>query len=261
MPHFFPFERDGSVEIVLLEEVENLAGRHFTSSRQDIGVGVASGRFEDAVLNVDVAGVRFEMFPGVSGCFACEAPGVVGVPDDGMSAAEEFEKFEEGRCGGKGVVGFDEDFHLPLVFLFLFLPPVEDFNSLAVVFVGKRGTPSAATEDAKVRSADLLGQLSEGEESGAASFGVADEFEGGAENAGGVAGERLADGGETAGLFGEIGGEVDPVFERAEFEAVDRELVGEGEDLGEGKFCAPHRGETGEESTIGITWRGHRHRG
>jgi hypothetical protein len=31
--------------------------------------------------------------------------------------------------------------------------------------------------------------------------------------------------------------------------------------LGEGKFCAPHRGETGEESTIGITWRGHRHRG
>jgi hypothetical protein len=31
--------------------------------------------------------------------------------------------------------------------------------------------------------------------------------------------------------------------------------------LGEGKFCAPHRGETGEEGAGGITWRGHRHRG
>jgi hypothetical protein len=261
MPHFFPFERDGSCEIILLEEVENLAGGHFAGSRQDVSVGVAGGRFEDAVLNVDVAGVRFEMFPGVSGCFSCEAPGVMGVPDDGMSAAKKFEKFEEGRCGRKGVVRFNENFHLPVVFLFLFLPPVEDFNSLAVVFVGKRGTPSAAAENAKVRGADLLGELGEGKEGGAASFGIADEFEGGAENAGGVACERLSDGGEAAGLFGEIGGKIDSVFERAEFEAVDRELVGEGEDLGEGKFCAPHRGETGEESTIGITWRGHRHRG
>jgi hypothetical protein len=143
----------------------------------------------------------------------------------------------------------------------LFLPPVEDFDRLAVVFVCERGTPSAATKDAKVRSGDLLGQLGEGEEGGATGFAIADEFEGGAENAGGVACERLSDGGEAAGLFGEIGGKIDPVFERAEFEAVDRELVGEGEDLGEGKFCAPHRGETGEESTIGITWRGHRHRG
>jgi len=97
MPHFFPFKRNGSVEIVLLQEIKNLAGGHFTGSGQDVGVGVASGRFEDAVLNVDVAGVGFEMFPGVSGCFACEAPSVMGVPDDGMSAAEEFEKFEKGR--------------------------------------------------------------------------------------------------------------------------------------------------------------------
>jgi len=51
----------------------------------------------------------------------------------------------------------------------------------------------------------------------------------------------LADGGKAAGLFGEIGGEVDPVFERAEFEAIDRELVGEGEDLGKGQFRATHR--------------------
>ena len=158
-------------------------------------------------------------------------------------------------------MGFDEDFHLPFVFLFLFLPPVEDFDRLAVVFVGERGAPSAATEDSEIRSADLLGQLGEGEKGGATGFGVADEFEGGAENAGGVADEGLADGGEAAGLFREIDGEIDPVFERAKFEAIDRELVGEGEDLGEGKFCAPHRGETGEESTIGITWRGHRHRG
>ena len=51
----------------------------------------------------------------------------------------------------------------------------------------------------------------------------------------------MADGGKAAGLFGEIGGEVDPVFERAEFEAVDRELVGEGDDLGKGQFGATHR--------------------
>jgi len=261
MPHFFPFERDGSVEIVLLEEGENLAGGHFAGSGQDISVGVAGGRFEDAVLDVDVADVGFKLFPAIGRCFADEAPGVVGVPDDGVGTAEEFEKFEDGRCGGESVVGFDEDFHLPAVFLFLFLPPVDDFDGLAVVFVGKRGAPSAAPENTKVRGADLFGELGEGEEGGATSFGIADEFEGGAENAGGVAGERLADGGETAGLFGEIGGEVDPVFERAEFEAVDRELVGEGEDLGEGKFCAPHRGETGEEGAGGITWRGHRHRG
>jgi hypothetical protein len=238
-----------------------LAGGHFTSSRQDIGVGVKGGRFEDAVLDVDMAGVGLEVLPTFGRCFAGESPSVVGVPDDGMGTAEEFEKFEEGRCGGESVVGFDEDFHLPAVFLFLFLPPVKNFDRLAVIFVREGSAPSAATEDAKVRSADLLGQLSEGEESGAASFGVANEFEGGAENPGGVAGERLADGGETAGLFGEIGGEVDPVFERAEFEAVGRELVGEGEDLREGKFCAPHRGEAGEEGAGGITWRGHRHRG
>ena len=261
VPHFFPFERNGSVEIIVLEKVENLAGGHFAGSWQDICVGMPSGRFEDAVLDVDVAGVGLEMFPTIGGGFAGKAPGMVGVPDHGVGAAEEFEKFEEGRCCGKGVVGFDEDFHLPLVFLFLFLPPVEDFNSLAVVFVRERGSPSAAPEDAKVRSADLLGHLGEGEEGGAAGFGIADEFEGGAENAGGVASEGTADSGEASGLFRKIGREVDSVFERAKFEAVDRELVGEGEDLGEGKFCAPHRGETGEEGAVGITWRGHRHRG
>ena len=42
-------------------------------------------------------------------------------------------------------------------------------------------------------------------------------------------------------MLRKIDGEVDPVFERAEFEAVDRELVGEGEDLGKGEFRAPHR--------------------
>ena len=162
MPHFFPFERDGSVEIVLLEEVENLAGWHFAGSGQDISVGMPSRRFEDAVLDVDVAGVGFELLPTIGGGFAGKAPGVVGVPDDGMGAAEEFEKFEEGRCGGKGVVGFDEDFYLPLVFLFLLLPPVKNFDGLAVVFVREGGAPSATTEDAKVRSADLLGQLGKG---------------------------------------------------------------------------------------------------
>ena len=182
---------------------------------------MTGGRFEDAVLDVDVADVGFKLFPAIRRCFAGEAPGVVGVPDDGMGTAEEFEKFEEGRCCGKGVVGFDQNFHLPAVFLFLVLPPVEEFDRLAVVFVGKRGTPSAATEDAKVRSADLLGQLSEGEESGAAGFGVADEFEGGTENSGGVASEGAADSVEASGLFGEVCGEVDPVFKRAKFEAVD----------------------------------------
>ncbi len=103
--------------------------------------------------------------------------------------------------------------------------------------------------------------MGKGEEGGAAGFGVADEFEGGAENPGGVASEGGADGGEAARLFGKVDGEVDPVFERAEFEAVDRELVGEGEDLGEGEFRAPHGGEAGEESAGGITWRGHRYRG
>ncbi|NCZ52486.1 MAG: hypothetical protein EBY81_01055, partial [Verrucomicrobia bacterium] len=92
-----------------------------------------------------------------------------------------------------------------------------DFNGLAVVFVREGGAPSATTEDAKVRSADLLGQLGKGEEGGAAGFGVADEFEGGAEDAGGMAGKGGTDSGEAAGLFWEIGGEIDPVFERAEF--------------------------------------------
>ena len=76
-----------------------------------------------------------------------------------------------------------------------------------------------------------------------------------------MADEGLADGGEATGLFRKIGGEVDPVFERAEFEAIDRELVGEGEDLGKGQFRATHRREAGEEGAGGITWRGHRHRG
>ena len=261
MPHFFPFERDGSVKIVLLEEVENLAGGHFAGSGQDIGVGMTGGGFENAVLDVDMAGMGFEMFPTVGGGFSSESPSVVGVPDNGMGAAEEFEKFEEGRCCGEGVVGFNKDFHLPAVFLFLVPPPVEDFDRLAVVFVGERGSPSAATEDSEIRSADLLGQLGEGEKGGAASFGVADEFEGGAENAGGVADEGLADGGEAAELFREIDGEIDPVFERAKFEAIDRELVGEGKDLGKGELGAPHRREAGEEGSGGITWRGHRHRG
>ncbi|CAM8652099.1 hypothetical protein MCEMIH22_01659 [Candidatus Methylacidiphilaceae bacterium] len=180
-----------------------------------------SGRFEDAVLDVDVAGVGLEMFPTIGGGFASEAPGVVGVPDDRMGAAEEFEKFEEGRGGREGVVGFDEDFYLPLVFLFLLLPPVKDFDRLAVVFVCEGGTPSTPTKDTKVRSADLLGQLGKGEEGGAAGFGVADEFEGGAENACRVASEGGADSGEATELFRKIGGEVDTIFERAEFEAVD----------------------------------------
>ena len=261
MPHFFPFERDGSVEIVLLEEVENLAGGHFAGSGQDIGVGMTGGWLENAVLDVDVPGVGLEVLPTFGRCFAGKSPGVVGVPDDGMGTAEEFEKFQEGRCGGEGVVGFDEDFHLPLVFLFLFLPPVEDFDGLLVVFVRKRGSPSAAPENAEVRGIDLFGELGEGEESGAAGFSIAHEFEGGTENAGGVASEGGADRGEATGLFRKIGREVDPVFERAKFEAVDRELVGEGEDLGKGQFCATHRREAGEESAGGIMWRGHRHRG
>jgi hypothetical protein len=221
MPHFFPFERDGSVEIVLLEEVENLAGGHFAGSGQDISVGVPSGRFENAVLDVDVAGVGFKLFPAIGRCFAGEAPGVVGVPDDGVGTAEEFEKLEEGRCGGEGVVGFDEDFHLPAVFLFLFLPPVDDFDGLAVVFVREGGAPSATPENAEVRGIDLFGELGEGEESGAAGFSIAHEFEGGTENAGGVASEGAADSVEASGLFGEVCGEVDPVFKRAKFEAVD----------------------------------------
>jgi hypothetical protein len=121
----------------------------------------------------------------------------------------------------EGVVGFDKDFHLPAVFLFLFLPPVEKFDGLAVIFVGQWGTPSAASEDAKVGGTDLFGELGKGEKSGAAGFGVTDQFEGSAENTGGVACERLADGGEATGLFRKIGGKVDAVFERAEFEAVD----------------------------------------
>jgi hypothetical protein len=118
-------------------------------------------------------------------------------------------------------VGFDEDFYLPLVFLFLLLPPVKDFDGLAVVFVSERGAPSAATEDAEIGGADLFGELGKGEEGGAAGFGVADEFEGGTENAGWVAGEGAADSGEASGLFGEVCGEVDTVFERAKFETVD----------------------------------------
>ncbi len=157
-------------------------------------------------------------------------------------------------------MGFDEDFDLPAVFLFLFLPPVQDFDGLAVVFVCEWGAPSAATKGTKVRSADLLGQLGEGEKGGAAGFVVADEFEGGAEDASGMSEKGGADGGEAAGLFGEIGGEIDSVFERAEFEAVDRELVGEGEDLRKSELCAAHRRKAGEEGAR-VTWRGHRHRG
>ncbi len=178
---------------------------------------MAGGGLEDAVLDVDVAGVGLEMFPTIGGGFASKSPGVVRVPDDGVGAAEKLEKLKEGRCGGKSVVGFDEDFDLPVIFLFLFLPPVEDFDGLPVVFVCEGGAPGAASEDAKVRSADLLGKLGKGEKGGAAGFGVADEFEGGAEDAGGMAGEGGADSGEAAGLFGEIGGEIDPVFKRAEF--------------------------------------------
>ena len=237
-----------------------MAGGHFAGSRQDIGVGVAGGGFENAVLDVDVAGVGFDLPPTIGGGFAGKSPGVVGVPDDGMGAAEKLEKFKEGRCGGKGVVGFDEDFDLPVIFLFLFLPPVEDFDGLAVVFVCKGGAPGAASEDAKVGSADLLGELGKGEEGGAACFVVADEFEGGAEDAGGMAGKGGADGWEAAGLFWEVGGEIDPVFERAEFEAIDGELVGEGEDLGKIELRAAHRRKAGEEGAR-VTWRGHRHRG
>jgi len=260
VPHFFPFERDGSVKIILLEEVEDLASGHFAGSGQDIGVGVAGGRFENAVLDVNVACVGFELLPTIGGGFASESPGVVGVPDDGMGAAEKFEKLKKGRCGGKGVMGFDEDFDLPVIFLFLFLPPDEDFDGLAVVFFGKGSAPSTATEDAKVRSADLFGELGEGEKSGAAGFGIAHEFEGGTENAGGVANEGAADSGEAAGLFRKIGREVDPVFERAKFEAVDRELVGKGKDLGKIELRAAHRRKAGEEGAR-VTWSGHRHRG
>ena len=215
---------------------------------------------ENAVLDVDVAGVGFELLPTIGGGFAGESPGVVGVPDDGMGAAEKFEKFKEGRCGGKGVVGFDEDFDLPVIFLFLFLPPVEDFDGLAVVFLCEGGAPGAASEDAKVGGTDLLGELGKGEKSGAPGFGVADEFKGGAEDASGMAGKGSADSGEATGLFGEIGGEIDPVFERAEFEAIDGELVGEVKDLGKIELRAAHRRKAGEEGAR-VTWRGHRHRG
>ena len=114
-----------------------MAGWHFAGSRQDISVGVAGGRFKNAVFDVNVAGVGFELLPTIGGGFAGESPSVVGVPNDGMGATEKFEELKEGRCGGKGVVGFDEDFDLPAVFLFLFLPPVQDFDGLAVVFVGE----------------------------------------------------------------------------------------------------------------------------
>jgi len=214
----------------------------------------------DAVFDVDVAGVGFELLPTFGGGFAGEAPGVVGVPDDGMGATEKFEKFEERRCGGKGVVGFDEDFHVPVIFLFLFLPPVEDFDGLAVVFVGEGGAPGAASEDTEVGGTDLFGELGKGEKGGAAGFGIAHEFEGGTENAGGVANEGAADSGEAAGLFRKIGREVDPVFERAKFEAVDRELVGKGKDLGKIELRAAHRRKAGEEGAR-VTWSGHRHRG
>ncbi len=172
---------------------------------------------ENAVFDVDVAGVGLEMFPAIGWGFAGESPSVVGVPDDGMGATEKFEKLKEGRCGGKGVVRFDEDFDLPVVFLFLFLPPIEDFDRLAVVFVGEGGAPGATSEDAEVGGTDLFGELGKGEESGAPGFGVTDEFEGGAEDTSGMAGKRGTDSGEAAGLFGEIGGEIDPVFKRAEF--------------------------------------------
>jgi len=76
-----------------------------------------------------------------------------------------------------------------------------------------------------------------------------------------VASEGAADRGEATGLFRKIGREVDSVFERAKFEAVDRELVGERKDLGKSQFRATHRREAGEESSGGIMWRGHRHRG
>jgi hypothetical protein len=260
MPHFFPFERDGSVKVVFLEKIEDLAGGHFAGSGQDIGVGVAGGRLENAVFDVDVAGVGFELLPTIGGGFAGEAPGVVGVPDDGMGAAEKFEKSEEGRCGGEGVVGFDKDFDLPVIFLFLFLPPVEDFDGLAVVFFGEGSAPSAASEDAEVGGTDLFGELGKGEESGAPGFGVADEFEGGAEDSGGMACKGGTDSGEAAGLFGEVGGEIDPVFERAEFEAIDGELVGEGKDLRKIELRAAHRRKAGDEGAR-VTWRGHRHRG
>ena len=135
---------------------------------------MAGGGLEDAVLDVDVSDMGLELLPAFGGGFTGQAPGVVGVPDDGMGAAEEFEKFEEGRCGGEGVVGFDEDFHMPAVFLFLLLPPVQDLDGLPVIFVREGGAPSATTEDTKVRSADLLGQLGKGEEGGPAGLGVAD---------------------------------------------------------------------------------------
>ncbi len=70
VPHFFPFERDGPCEVVFLEKIENLAGGHFAGSGQDIGIGVAGGGFENAVLDVDVAGVGFELLPTIGGGFA-----------------------------------------------------------------------------------------------------------------------------------------------------------------------------------------------
>ncbi len=114
-------------------------------------------------------------------------------------------------------MGFNEHFDLPVVIPFLFLPPVEYFDGLAVVFVGEGGAPGAASKDTEVGGTDLFGELGKGEESGAPGFGVTDEFEGGAEDSGGMAGKGGTDSGEAARLFGEIGGEIDPVFERAEF--------------------------------------------
>ncbi|MCX6947883.1 MAG: hypothetical protein NTU87_08535 [Verrucomicrobia bacterium] len=83
----------------------------------------------------------------------------------------------------------------------MFLPPVEEFDSLAVIFVGQWGTPSAASEDAEVGGADLFGELGKGEQGGATGLGVANQFEGSAENTGGVASEGATDSGEAPGLL------------------------------------------------------------
>ena len=136
MTLFFPVWGDGAIEMVCLQEVANLAGGHFSGSGQEIGVGVAGGRLENAVFNVDVAGVGPEMFPTIGGGFAGEAPGVVGVPDEGMGTSEEFEQFEEGGCCGEGVVGFDKVFHVQVVLLFFFLSHCTALDGLVVFFFG-----------------------------------------------------------------------------------------------------------------------------
>jgi hypothetical protein len=136
----------------------------------------------------------------------------------------------------------------------------EDLDAIRKEYESRKETFSYDTQTRKTLRNSITLSADEVNHLLNSSFVVADEFEGGAEDAGGMAGKGGADGWEAAGLFWEVGGEIDPVFERAEFEAIDGELVGEGEDLGKIELRAAHRRKAGEEGAR-VTWRGHRHRG